>query len=308
MREVAVADTYRELAADLGVLARENEPLAPYTWLRVGGPASWVFFPTRLPQAARLYAALVAQELPVRILGAGSNLVVADEGIRAAVIATSEMTDEPAYQGEGRVLAPAGTPVPGLARWAARHNLSGLEFSEGIPALFGGALRMNAGAHGSHFGAVVESVLVGGADGTVQQHPAVAGDFEYRHTFIQDRKLIALGAIVRLAQDDPEAIKTRMLEYRRRRRETQPVQERSAGCVFANFPGLPVGRLVEELGLKGTSIGDAEVSTLHGNFIINRGRATATDILALVDLVSERIVQATGQVPRREVEVWRDPS
>lgn len=297
---------YHEIATDLGVAVREHEPLAPYTWLKVGGPADFVFFPETAEQTARLYGALASEPLPVRVLGAGSNVVVADEGIHAAVIATAGLHEEPRYLGEGRILAPAGAPVPGLARWAARLGLSGLEFAEGIPALLGGALRMNAGAHGSYFGSVAERVLVGTADGVAVEHPIVGGDFAYRESFVRRDRLIALGAVLRLRPDDPHAIKERMHEYRRRRRETQPIQERSAGCVFANFPGQPVGRLVEELGLKGTAIGDAEVSTVHGNFIINRGAARAADILALIDLVASRITAAVGEAPRLEVEVWRD--
>lgn len=300
------APYYREVAGDLGVTVRENEPLAPYTWLKVGGPADFVFFPEDAAQAARLFGALAAGPLPVRILGAGSNLVVADEGVRAAVITTSGLHDEPRYLGEGRIAASAGMPVPGLARWAARLDLAGLEFAEGIPALLGGALRMNAGAHGSQFSAVAERVLVAGADGELREHAVAEGDFAYRESFVRRGRLIALGAVLRLHSDDPAAIRARMHEYRQRRRETQPIQERSAGCVFANFPGQPVGRLIEQLGLKGTAVGDAEVSLLHGNFIINKGRARAADILALVDLVTERIVEAVGQAPRLEVEIWKD--
>ncbi len=305
---VTAAALYREIAADLGVAAREHEPLAPYTWLKVGGPAEVVYFPDSAAQAARLFAALRGGPLPVRVLGAGSNLVVADEGLRAAVVATSRLHDEPRYLGEGRILASAGMPVPGLARWAARLDLAGLEFAEGIPALLGGALRMNAGAHGSSFSAVAERILIAAPDGALVERPVQDGDFAYRESFIHREQLIALGALLRLHGDDPDAIRGRMHEYRRRRRETQPVQERSAGCVFANFPGQPIGRVVEQLGLKGTAIGGAEVSSVHGNFIVNKGGARAADVLALIELVRGRIAEAVGQEPRLEVEIWRDPA
>lgn len=303
---MSTSGLYRQIAADCGVRALENEPLAPYTWLRVGGPASCVFFPESESQAARLFAALSDGPLPVKILGAGSNVLVADAGISAVVIGTSSLVADPSYLGEGRVRALAGQPVPGLARWAARRRLTGLEFSEGIPAQLGGALRMNAGAYGSNFGEVVEEVLVAGPGGAVRRRRIAPGDFEYRDTFLRRERLFALGALLKLRQDDPEAIKARMLDHRRRRRASQPVQERSAGCVFANFPDQPVGKLIDELGLKGTRVGDAEVSTQHGNFIVNHGAAKAADILALIDLVSEKITRGTGRTPRLEVEIWRD--
>lgn len=301
-----VTTVMREIAADLGVRMEAHAPLAPHTWLRVGGPAEALFFPDSAERAARLFGALAAGPLPVRILGGGSNLVVADAGVRAAVIATSALKDGPRAEGERDVVAAAGTPVPGLARWAAARGLAGLEFAEGIPALLGGALRMNAGAHGSSFGAVATALRVADAQGTLREHAVGAGDYAYRESFVARGRLLALGAVLRLTPDDPAAIKERMLTYRRRRRETQPVTERSAGCTFANLPGCPIGRLVDELGLKGTAIGGAEVSRIHGNFIVNTGTATAADVLALIDLLSERIERATGQAPRREVEVWQD--
>jgi UDP-N-acetylmuramate dehydrogenase len=298
---------YAELAADCGVPARAEVPLAGYTTLRVGGPAAWLFEPSTVSEAGRLFAALHEGPLPVRVLGAGSNLIVADAGVRAAVIHTGRLHAEPRRELGQRVRVPAGVPIPGLARWAQRAGLAGLEFAEGIPGQLGGAVRMNAGASGQWIGSLLRRVTVAGPSGLVQERMPTEQDFGYRDSFVARERLIVLDAVLELSPDDPEAIKQRLLASRERRRATQPVQERSAGCAFTNWPDLPAGRLIDQLGLKGHSIGGAEVSRLHGNFLINRGDATASDVLALLEHVAETIVRETGRTPRVEIEIWSDP-
>lgn len=297
---------YRDLARRLGVPVRADEPLARYTTMRVGGPASWLFLPRSAEQAARLHAALLDGPLPVRILGGGSNVIVADEGVRAAVIATHALAAAPQRLDEGRLRVPAGQAIPGLVRWTARAGLAGLEFAEGIPARLGGAIRMNAGTREGAFSDVVEAVLVAGEGGRIEERRPRAGAFGYRDSFVARERLFVLGAVLRLSPDDPERVRARVRALRERRRATQPLWQRSAGCVFTNWPEQPVGALVERLGLKGTAIGGAEVSTVHGNFIVNRGEASARDVLALIELVRERLAAATGTAPRLEVEIWRD--
>lgn len=307
-REMWSAFDYEALAADLGVPARAEAPLAEYTTLKVGGPAAWLFEPGTSSVAAGLFAALCEGPLPVRVLGGGSNLIVADEGVRAVVVHTGRMHAEPQRLDETSVLVPAGLPVPGLARWAQREGLAGLEFAEGIPAQVGGAVRMNAGANGGWFGEVCSSVAVVGPSGVVEHRAVSAADFAYRDSFVAREQLFVLEAVLRLAADDPAAIKERLVRYRDRRRASQPLQDRSAGCAFANWPDLSAGRLIEQLGLKGTTIGGAEISPVHGNFIVNRGRATARDVLALIESVRNTIQRETGRVARIEVEIWRDES
>ncbi|MBP7146012.1 MAG: UDP-N-acetylmuramate dehydrogenase [Acidobacteria bacterium] len=305
MTAAAGQQFYAALAAELGVEARPAEPLSRHTTMRVGGPADWLFLPRELTHAARLWAELRRGPLPVRVLGAGSNVVVCDEGVRAAVIATEGLAQGARLAGAGVIEAPAGTPIPGLVRWAAERGLAGLEFAEGIPAQLGGAIRMNAGANRSWFGAVVESAWVAGEDGSVVERAVESGDFGYRDSFAARAGLLVLGARLRLQPDEPDAIRGRIASFRERRRATQPVQARSAGCVFANYPEQSVGALVERLGLKGTRVGDAEVSTLHGNFVVNRGSARAADVLELIEMLQQRLTAETGQPPRLEVEIWR---
>ncbi len=307
-REMRSEFDYEALAADLHVPARAEVLLSEYTTLKVGGPAAWFFEPRTSGEAAALFAALCEGPLPVRVLGGGSNLIVADRGVRAAVVHTGRMHAEAQRQSDLFVRVPAGVPVPGLARWAQRQGLAGLEFAEGIPAQVGGAIRMNAGANGSWFGEICCDVAVVGPSGVVEHRRVTSSDFSYRDSFVARERLFVLEAVLRLGADDPAEIKQRLVRYRDRRRASQPLQDRSAGCAFANWSDLSAGKLIEQLGLKGMSIGDAEVSPVHGNFIVNRGNATAHDVLTLIDTVRETMERESGRVARIEVEIWRDES
>lgn len=297
---------YAGLGQRLGVATRVNEPMSAHTTMKVGGPAAWYYEPTTMSQTAELYAALHEGPLPIRVLGWGSNLVVADDGVRAAVIATARLHATPLRDGATTLRVLAGVPLPGLTRWCAKHGLSGLEFAEGIPAFVGGAVRMNAGANGHSLSELLETVTCAAPSGLVQQRQVQTNDFGYRHSFVAEQQLLVLAAQIRLHEDDPRAIKQRLVELRDRRRATQPLQDRSAGCAFTNWPDLPAGALIERLGLKGLRVGGAEVSTVHGNFVVNRGGATASDVFALIERVRAAMAEATGRQPRIEVEIWRD--
>ena len=296
----------RQMAADLGVRLEAEYPLARLTTLRVGGPAEWVFFPATPEQAAALHGVLREQGSDPRVIGGGSNIVAPDAGVRGAVICTAAMNLPPEAVGGERFRCAAGQAIPGLARWACRHGRRGVEFAEGIPAQLGGALRMNAGANESCFAEITETVLLAASDGRIEERRVAAGDFAYRESFIGREGRFVVGAILRLPEDEPEEIRRRMLSFRRRRQATQPLTERSAGCVFANYPDQSVGALVDELGLKGLRVGGAEVSSVHGNFIVNRGEARAADVLAVIDRLREELIRATGRTPRMEVEIWRE--
>jgi UDP-N-acetylmuramate dehydrogenase len=289
-----------------GVRCAASVPMAKLTTIGVGGPASWVYYPGTMAAAAKIYSELLEGPLPVRLLGAGSNVIVVDEGVRAAVICTRELREEPQRLPGNRVRVGAGHPLPGLARWAASEGLSGLEFAEGIPGQVGGGLRMNAGAHGRWMSDVAEEVLVGEPSGEVGVREVAAADFGYRQSFLSREGLFAVGAVLRLVPDEPERITRRMRTFRDRRRASQPIRERSAGCVFANPSEEPAGALIDRLGLKEASIGGASVSGKHGNFIVNRADATASDVLALLERVRERLRAELGEPPRLEVEIWRD--
>ena len=290
-------------------LVRE-EPLAPKTTMRAGGRARCYAEPADLADLQTLLREAATQDVRVHLLGRGSNLIVPDDGVDGLVVCLAH----PAWQTcelrpGGCVWAGAGLRLQALCGFARGAGLAGFEFLEGIPGSVGGALRMNAGAMGRWIFDLVEEVrllTLAGDVRTLQKSAMSTGYRECRDLV----DAIALGALLKPAsQAGSEAISRQLDVYRRRRHEAQP-REPSAGCVFKNPPGTSAGKLIDELGLKGERLGDAEVSAVHANFIINRGQATSADIIALMRRVRERVRQAHGITLEPEVLLysreWRD--
>ncbi len=299
-----VARLQTRLSAAAVVLA--GEPLARRTTLKVGGPADVYVEPAGEADLAEVLRLCRDRAVPVRVLGRGSNLLVRDGGVRGVVVCLAA----PAFaqvEVQGRWLrAGAGARLKQVAAEARRHALAGLEFLEGIPGSVGGALRMNAGAHRSWTFAALERVRWMTPDGEAVEKRVDEVPAEYRSCPAL-RSNIALAAVFRGQPDDAAAIQARMDVLRRRRQDTQP-REASAGCVFKNPATIPAGRLIDELGLKGTRLGGAQVSTVHGNFIVNTGGATAADVLALIERIRARARAERGLELETEVEiVGEDP-
>lgn len=273
---------------------RREEPLAGKTTMRVGGAARVYAEPATVDDLRLLLGQAAARHVSVFILGRGSNLIVPDEGVDGLVISLAHdrwAGFEP--RDNGRVQVGAGLRLKNLCGLAAKAGLVGFEFLEGIPGSVGGALRMNAGAMGGWIFDVVEEVQLITLDGEVRTLAKAAMHVDYRHC-AELHHAIALGALLRpAAQAEAEAIRRQMDTYARKRHESQP-REPSAGCVFKNPPGTSAGRLIDECGLKGERVGDAEVSPVHANFIVNRGQATSADILELVRRVRARVRQVKG--------------
>jgi len=269
--------------------------------MRVGGAARAYAEPAGPDELQMLLHEADARRLPVYFLGRGSNLIVPDDGVDGLVICLSH----PAWQGcelrpDGRVWAGAGLRLKTLCGFASRSGLKGLEFLEGIPGTVGGALRMNAGAMGGWIFDVVEEIRLMTRAGGIRTVRTADLRVGYREC-ADLLDAVALGALFRPpAQADSEAIGRQIDVYRRKRHETQP-REPSAGCVFKNPPGLSAGKLIDELGLKGERVGDAEVSRVHGNFIVNRGQATTADVIALMRRVREQVRQARAITLEPEV-------
>ena len=289
---------------------KREEPLAAKTTLRVGGAARIYAEPASLADLQGLLRAAQQWQLEVFILGRGSNLIVPDEGVNGLVLSLAHETWSGfEARADGRIWVGAGLRLKNLCGLAAKAGLVGFEFLEGIPGNVGGALRMNAGAMGGWMFDVVEEVEVIALDGTVRTWAKAEMHVDYRHC-AELQHAIALGALLRpAAQSDATAISRQIDVYRKKRHESQP-REPSAGCIFKNPPGDSAGRLIDECGLKGERVGDAEVSMIHANFIVNRGHAQGADVLELVRRVRARVSELKGVALQPEVllygQKWED--
>lgn len=304
MRPDVSERTLQQAAAEIGVECRVNEPLGPHTTMGVGGPAPFLLLPRDAAALAAIVRELAAAGTAYRILGAGSNVIVADEGVTTPVISCARLGTTIAREGD-RVRAGAGVLLPRLVREMATLGLSGMEFAEGIPGSVGGSVRMNAGAGGRWIGDLVREVVAVTPAGDLQRRLPGPGDFGYRRSFVAAEGLIAVEAVFEGRPEDPEAIHERMRDSRTYRLATQPLSERSSGCVFKNPESGSAGEILERLGLKGLSVGGAVLSDVHANFIVNRG-GTAADVLALAELVKRLALERAGVALTFEVEVWRD--
>jgi UDP-N-acetylenolpyruvoylglucosamine reductase len=292
-----------ELATKLSpeTLCRRDEPLAKRTTLRVGGKADMFIEPRNEAELAEIVRFCQARKVPFFLLGRGSNLLIRDGGIRGVVISLAHEHFSRIEVEGMRLTCGAGAKLKNVAQEAKRRGIAGMEFMEGIPGNIGGGLRMNAGAMQSEMFAVVESVRFMDRSGNVHERPASEVPVEYRHCALFDEN-IALGVVLGGKADEPAAIDARMQAYSQKRWASQPAKP-SAGCIFKNPAMIPAGKLVDELGLKGTRVGGAVVSDEHGNFIVNDGTATAKDVLALIEVIKQKVRQARGIEMRTEVQI-----
>jgi len=307
---VTVDDTTRrdaaieEVAGRLGVRAERGRRFAELTSLRVGGAVDWVLSPGSEEEAAALVYELEQSEVAWRPLGSGSNVLADDGAHHYVIVSLKELKADPIFAGE-RVSVSAGYSLPRLCIDSARQSLSGIEGLNGIPGTVGGALWMNAGAYGQEIGTVVETVRVA-RGGRVVEIPGTEVSWNYRHTSFQDGELL-LGATLLLRGGDPEQIAARMEAAKSQRMATQPHGSRSAGCFFKNAPSSPIGtgKMIDDLGMKGTRRGGAVVSPKHANFIVTEGEdASAADAMALAEEIRERVKHEHGIDLEYEVELW----
>jgi UDP-N-acetylenolpyruvoylglucosamine reductase len=304
--QLEISKVAAELKSKLssGTLLRENEPLSRRTTLRVGGRADLFIEPTSESDLARILEISKKHGMPVFMLGRGSNLLVRDGGIRGVVISLGHaIFSEIKIEGE-RVRCGAGARLRSVAFEAKKASLTSLEFMEGIPGNIGGALRMNAGAMGSSMFQVLESVRFMDRSGQGQEKLATEIPVEYRNCPLF-RDHIALSAILLGKTASRALIDEKMNECSQKRWNSQPAAP-SAGCIFKNPVTIPAGKLVQELGLKGTRIGGAVISDVHGNFIVNDANATAHDILSLIELVKDKARTARGIDLHTEVQIVGD--
>ncbi len=292
-----------ELRGVLGSNAvRLEEPMKAHTSFRIGGPAELFLTPENAAQLAEAIQILRRHEIPVFILGNGSNLLVRDKGIRGAVVQLSGCMS--ALETDGTALyAEGGALLSAAAAKAAEAGLTGLEFASGIPGSIGGAVMMNAGAYGGEMKDVLESVDVLTQDLRRETLPVEQLGLSYRHSSLAERGDIVLGARFQLEQGDLQAIQVRMVELAEQRREKQPLQYPSAGSTFKRPEGYFAGKLIQDAGLKGKTIGGAQVSEKHAGFLINTGSATAGEMLELIAFCQRTVEEKFGVRLETEVRI-----
>jgi UDP-N-acetylenolpyruvoylglucosamine reductase len=282
-------------------IIRENEPLSKRTTLRVGGPADMYVEPASETDLATILKECAQHDIAWMVLGRGSNLLVRDGGIRGVVISLAHSNFAQITASGETLRCGAGARLRSVAFEARKLSLTGLEFLEGIPGNIGGGLRMNAGAMGSALFDVVESVRFMDANGEAHEESGHKLAPEYRSCPLLKTN-IALAATLKGKPGKREEIEQRMNACSQKRWGSQPAAP-SAGCIFKNSITVPSGRLIEELGLKGTRRGGAVISDVHGNFIVNDGNASARDVLELIDLIKERAHAERGIDLHTEVQI-----
>lgn len=296
----------KNLTEALSTFARDDqillsEPMSRHTTFRVGGPADVFFMPESGEQVKRTLEMARAAGVPAYVVGNGSNLIVRDGGVRGLVIALGEGMSEVSRDGN-TVTAQAGASLARVAAFAQGEGLSGLEFASGIPGTLGGGCAMNAGAYGGQLSdALIDAEVL--MDGAVKTLTVKQMDMGYRTTLPLRTGGVVLSARFALTPDDPDEIASRMRELNARRRDKQPLNYPSAGSTFKRPEGHFAGALIEGAGLKGRSVGGAQVSEKHAGFIVNTGGATASDILALIKVVQDEVKARYGVELQTEVRV-----
>ena len=270
-----------------------------HTSFRIGGPADLFIEAKSREAAVDVLAQLRAQDTPVFVMGNGSNLLVSDAGIRGVVV---KLANTSCVRKGNTILADAGAQLSQVASYAMREGLAGLAFSYGIPGTVGGACVMNAGAYGGEMSQVVAETIYLTHDNQIDLVSGVAHEFGYRTSVFQKNKdRVILAVRMQLTPGDPAQIRAEMEDCANRRREKQPLEYPSAGSVFKRPPGHFAGGLIEQCGLKGARIGDAQVSEKHAGFIINRGEATCDDVLQLIEKIQKTVQEQTGVLLECEI-------
>ena len=270
-----------------------EEPMSRHTTFRIGGNAD-MFVSPEVGQVPQLIALAKEYDVPVTIIGNGSNLLVGDKGIRGLVLSFGKAAEYVTVEGN-RITAGAGALLSKIAAEALKNGLTGFEFAAGIPGTIGGALVMNAGAYGGEIKDVLVSAKVlmtkGEMEGEVKELSADALELSYRHSCIPEQGYIVLEAVIVLKPGEEEAIREQMADFRNRRIEKQPLEYPSAGSTFKRPEGHFAGKLIQDADLRGYTVGGAQVSEKHCGFVVNKGGATATDVCKLIADVKEKVYE-----------------
>lgn len=269
-----------------------DAPLRDLTTLRIGGPADALVVPEDNEDISRLVSQAHTAQVPLFVLG-GTNLLIRDGGIRGIVVSLAKLTTMAIEGEQGTVVyAGAGVRMPTLLGYAGSHSLSGLEWAAGIPGTVGGAVVMNAGTHLGEMKDCLQAIQLVNPEGQVMVYPASTLAFSYRYATVPEG--VVVGAWLQLTRSAQAKVETATKTYLQYRKNTQPLTKPNAGSVFKNPPKVSAGKLIEDAGLKGLRIGDAQVSPKHGNFIVNIGNARATDAILLIKKIQQDVFHRTG--------------
>lgn len=279
---------------------RKNEAMKRHTSFHIGGPADTFAEPENADELLELISKLEALGEPYMVMGNGSNLLFGDGGFRGTVICLGKAMSGITVRGS-EIHAEAGALLSQVAAAALENGLTGLEFASGIPGSVGGAVVMNAGAYGGEMKDVLSEVEIIEMDGSICTVYPEELELGYRSSNVAALSRIVLGAVFRLEEGDKDEIAARMKELNAKRREKQPLEYPSAGSAFKRPEGYFAGKLIEDAGLKGFSVGDAQVSEKHAGFIINRGEATAADVEALIREIQKRVYENSGVMLEPEI-------
>ncbi len=299
MTAVGMIESFAER---IGCEVKRDVPLSGWTTFKIGGPAELMVIPhsaVELSQTVKICAETGIRPL---ILGNGSNLLVSDSGVKGVIVYTGAM-DDISLQDDETIRCAAGVSVSRLCGFALENGLSGLEFAYGIPGSVGGAIYMNAGAYGGEFSQVAAGCEYVDSNGVLDYMEAADMKLSYRHSVFNDNGGVVSCAHIRLHQGDACVIRERMSGFLDKRRDKQPLQYPSAGSVFKRPEGYFAGALIEQCGLKGKTVGGAQVSEKHAGFIINIGGATASDVLALIELIQKTVLERTSVLLETEIKI-----
>ena len=281
-----------------------QEPMSRHTSFRIGGPVEVMAFPKNKEELAAILKASALMDLKPAILGAGTNILAPDEGLKGVVICLKDSMDGVEQLDETHIRVAAGVTMTRAAMFAANLGLSGMEFAHGIPGTIGGGVYMNAGAYGGEICQICESVEVMDMDGNVCALSNEKMKFSYRHSVLEDQQAIVLGATFHLNPSDTETIKATMKELQAKRSASQPLDLPSAGSAFKRPVGGFAAALIEQAGLKGFAVGKAGISQKHAGFAVNLGGATADEMKQLLRQVSDIVFEKSGIRLEPEVRIW----
>lgn len=301
---MTVIERIRDFALSLKCEVKENELLSGYTTFKIGGHARLMLFPDTQQMFVSLLKACSDENVTPFILGNGSNLLVSDDGLSGITICTEKM--DFCRVKDNEIECGAGLLLSKLCAVAQKNSLTGLEFAYGIPGSVGGAVFMNAGAYGGEIKDVTVSCRVADFKGNMYTRTCEELGFSYRDSAVQKEGLVVLSAVFALQKGDADLIKEKMCETLEKRKSKQPLNYPSAGSTFKRPEGHFAGALIEQCGLKGIGVGGAEVSEKHAGFVINKDKATAKDVLSLIELIKDKVLKETGVELETEIKYISD--